>query len=145
MKRSKRFAPIRRIASTRENQAAKRWSEARKIEAETRERLQSLEHYLHEYREGYHRARAQGLAARQMIEYQRFIAKLEAAIHEQRKSVARCEDDSRRQQTQWEQRYRGRGALDKLAGRIEAEERQIEEKSAQRAMDDRPWRGGRGR
>ncbi len=145
MKRSKRFAPIQRIASMRENQAAKTWGEARRTEAAARDQLQALAQYLNEYREIYHRARQRGMGAGQMIEYQRFIAKLEAAIREQQATVGQCEDNSRRQQTQWEQRHSGRSALDKVAGRIQAEELQSEEKAEQKAMDDRPWRGGRGK
>ncbi len=145
MKRSKRFAPIQRIASMRENQAAKTWGEARNAEAAARDQLQALAQYLGEYQENYHRARQRGMGVRQMIEYQHFIAKLEAAIREQQERVGQCEDDSHRRQIQWERHYSGRSALDKLAGRIKAEEIQSEEKAEQKVQDDRPWRGGRGK
>ncbi len=137
MTRARRLEPIQRIASTREQQAAREWAEARQAAQAAQEQLKALEDYLAGYLSDYERARRERLDPRRMLDYQRFIARLEAAIEEQRKLLALHSAEAERRRAHWEGKRIARGALDKVTERIQERETQEQHRREQRDQDDR--------
>ncbi len=137
MKRSRRLEPIQRVAGVRERHAARDWAEARRAEQDARERLDALRAYLDDYCHNYEQARAGGLEVARLLDYQRFIARLQAAIDEQRELVEQHVAEARRLRGLWEGRRVEHGALDKVATRLAERERDAEQRAEQREQDDR--------
>jgi len=133
---SDRFKPIQRIASHQERKAAAALGESLKQREAAQQRLDELRQYLSEYLERFGKAAESGISSAQILEYQVFISKLEAAIAQQEEIVARSEQDCDSSKADWRGRYTRSKAMDNAVDRMLVEERKTAERREQAETDD---------
>jgi flagellar FliJ protein len=133
---SDRFKPIQRLASHRERKAAAELGESLRNRDEARQRLSELESYLAEYLDRFAQATRSGLSGTQLLEYQVFINKLEAAIAQQRENVDRSQRQCDSSKAQWQGRVTHSKAVDNAVGRMQADEQREQDKREQSESDE---------
>lgn len=137
---SERFKPIQKIVSQRERKAAAALGESLKQREAATQRLTELREYLGEYLERFSHAARNGLSSSQVMEYQVFISKLEAAIAQQEQLVAQSQVHCDSKKTDWRGRYTKSKAMDNALDRMRLEERKTREKKEQNEADERAQR-----
>ena len=137
MSPSERFKPIQKIATHKERKAAAALGESLKQREAAQQRLDELNSYLAEYFERFSRAAQRGLSSNQILEYQVFISKLEGAIAEQEKIVAKSQQQCDTSKAQWRGRYTKSKAMENAVGRLHEAERKDAERREQSETDDR--------
>ena len=137
---SDRFKPIQKIALHKERKAAAALGESLKTREAAVQRLDELRQYLAEYQERFARAARNGLSSSQILEYQVFISKLEAAIGQQEGNVARTQKNCDSSKAHWRGRYTKSKAMDNAVGRMVDEERRSDDKKEQSDNDERGQR-----
>jgi flagellar FliJ protein len=134
---SDRFKPIQQIATHKERKAAAALGESLKRREAAEQRLAELRHYLDDYLARFAQAAERGLPSSQVVEYQVFISKLETAIAEQEKIVARSRAACDDHKAQWRGRYTKSKAMENAVDRMQARELRESERKAQLESDDR--------
>lgn len=134
MTKSKRIKPIVNLAENHEKAAARELGDRLKNLDFHEKRLEELL----QYREEYHRklSGAQGLDARALQEYHIFLARLNEAIHQQKKLVQQAgkeRDDSRET---WLGKRTRTQALNKVVDRYRADELKQAERKEQKETDE---------
>lgn len=137
---SDRFKPIQKIASHKERKAAAALGESLKSRDAAQQRLDELRQYHAEYLERFSRATRSGLAASQILEYQVFINKLEAAINQQQEIVAHSQQRCDSSKAQWRGRYTHSKAMDNAVERLQEAEQREADRKRQTEDDERTQR-----
>ncbi|MCB1792751.1 MAG: flagellar export protein FliJ [Gammaproteobacteria bacterium] len=137
---SDRFKPIQKVASQRERKAAAALGESLKQRQAAQQRLAELKQYLAEYLARFERAARGGLSSSQVLEYQVFIGKLETAIEQQEKVVARSEQHCDSSKEQWRGKYSKSKAMDNAVDRMRLREAKESERREQAESDERSQR-----
>ncbi len=137
---SDRFKPIHKVASQKERKAAAALGQSIKQRDSAMQRLAELQQYHQEYLQRFASAARNGLPSNQIVEYQVFIAKLEAAIEQQKEIVASSQQDFDSSKQDWRGRYTKTKAMENAIDRMRSAERKDQEKKEQADADDRPQR-----
>lgn len=137
---SDRFKPIQNVASQRERKAAAQLGESLKQRQAALQRLDELKQYLTEYLERFAQAARRGLSSSQILEYQVFISKLEAAIEQQEKVVLQSEKHCDTSKEHWRGRYSKSKAMENAVDRMKVRERKDSDRREQAEVDDRSQR-----
>lgn len=137
---SERFKPIHKLVSQKERKAAVELGESIKQRDSAQRRLVELQLYHKEYLERFANAARNGLPSNQIMEYQVFIGKLEAAIVEQRNIVSRSEQDCAQSKQQWRGRYTKAKAMENAIDRMRSTERKDADRREQADADERAQR-----
>ena len=140
---SKRFQPVKRVAESRENDAARELGHSQKRMRDQEAKLDDLKRYHQEYLERFETTARQGMSANQMQEYRVFLEKLDTAIKEQEKVVLASKSECNSRKEQWQQKRVRTQALGKVMDRFKSAELKIKEKREQDESDDRSQRGPR--
>ncbi|MCC7464332.1 MAG: flagellar export protein FliJ [Gammaproteobacteria bacterium] len=142
IKRTKRLEPVDRLVRGVERDCARRLAGAQQRLVDAGQRLAELERYREEYQQSF-RARARsGLPARGLREFQVFIARLDEAIAQQRTLRQQLHAEHAREHSQWQHAAVRSSAVGKVIERARSEERQVEDRRAQRELDERAQRQG---
>jgi flagellar FliJ protein len=139
---SKRFEPVKRIAESREQKAARDLGNSQRRAKEQEAKLAELKQYHDEYLRRFQDASRNGISIPQLQEYRTFIGKLERAISEQQKIVERSRHECGKYRDAWQQRHVRTQALDKVMDRLQSAERRRQDDREQKEQDDRSQRGG---
>ncbi|MCW8891361.1 MAG: flagellar export protein FliJ [Sedimenticola sp.] len=140
---SKRFQPVKRVAESRENDAARELGHSQKRMRDQEAKLEDLKRYHQEYLERFESTARQGMPASQMQEYRVFLEKLDTAIKEQEKVVLASKSECVTRKEQWQQKRVRTQALGKVMDRFKSAELKVKEKREQDESDDRSQRGSR--
>ncbi|MCW8943499.1 MAG: flagellar export protein FliJ [Sedimenticola sp.] len=140
---SKRFQPVKRVAESRENDAARELGHSQKRMRDQEAKLDDLRRYHQEYLERFEATARQGMSANQMQEYRVFLEKLDVAIREQEKVVLASKSECVSRKEQWKEKRVRTQALGKVMDRFKSAELKVEEKREQDETDDRSQRGRR--
>ncbi|TVO79026.1 flagellar export protein FliJ [Sedimenticola selenatireducens] len=138
---SKRLHPVKRVAESRENDAARVLGDTQKKMRDQEAKLEDLKRYHKEYLERFEATARQGMAANQMQEYRVFLEKLDSAIKEQEKVVLASKSECVSRKEQWQEKRVRTQALGKVMDRFKSAELKAMEKREQNEMDDRSQRG----
>ena len=92
--------------------------------------------------QAFHERARSGLQARGLREFQVFIARLDEAIAQQRALLQQSRLEHARQHSQWQSAAVRSSAVGKVMEKARHEERQVEERRAQRELDERAQRQG---
>ena len=140
MNREQRISTYRRSLETNEKQAAARLHEADAKLQEARQRLEQLERYRQDYTASYDTRAALGISGPALLDFQAFIARLGEAIRQQAALVAKMESE----RGQVQQRLRNVAVQNRAVGAVverwRAEDRVIENRLEQKAVDERAQR-----
>ncbi|WP_181919392.1 flagellar export protein FliJ [Alkalilimnicola ehrlichii] len=132
--------PVKRLANEHADRAAKQFSQQRQQLDEQQQRLAQLESFRQEYR-GRLQANARGgIDPFRLQDYNAFIARIDAAVVQQKEAVVRSEYDVERSRSQWLEVLSRSRAIDKFVDRARADEVKQVEQREQRRQDERPWR-----
>jgi len=137
---SDRFKPIHKLASQKERKAAVELGQSIKQRDGAHQRLAELEQYHKEYLERFAQAARNGLPSNQIVEYQVFIGKLEDAIVEQKKIVARSDQNCADSKHHWRGRYTKAKAMENAIDRMRSAERKDADRKEQFAADEQSQR-----
>lgn len=141
MTRARRLEPVHAIAHDTERTCAVRVGAAERKLHEAQGREQDLRRYRDEYRAAFETRAKRGLDARNLREYQAFIAKLGAAIDAQQALLQQLDRECDRERADLGVAITRRMALGKIIERINTEERTMDERRNQRDSDERAQRG----
>src|SRR3989338_4394081 len=131
-----RLQPLIEFAEERSKSAARELQRMREQWTQAEEKLRQLEVYLAEYRVRLANNAANGMAVNVMLDFQRFIAKLELAISAQSEEVVRCQQRWEVAQQLWQEREREVKAYSVLRTRHQREEQRTEHRRDQRQQDE---------
>ena len=140
MDTSKRFHPVRRVAQSREQNAARELGNSQRRMQEQEARLEALKRYHDEYLERFRDAARLGISSAQLQEYQAFLSKLSRAIQEQEKIVQSSHRECCDKKELWQQKRVRSQALSKVVERFETAERRAEDSREQKEQDERNQR-----
>ena len=136
MKRSKRLASILDLIITREEEASQKLGQARQRREKAQQSLNSLTQFLASYTEKFNASGEQGMGIRRLMEYRAFLSKINAAIEEQARMVAKSETEIARLKQLWEQAHRKTMGVKKVMEKSLDEENRKAEKILQSEMDE---------
>jgi len=131
-----RLQPLIEFAEERSKSAARELQHTREQWTQAEEKLHQLEVYLAEYRTRLAGNAAGGMVVNVMLDFQRFIAKLELAINTQSEEVVRCQQRWQVAQQSWQEREREVKAYYVLRTRHQLEEQRAENRRDQRQQDE---------
>ena len=139
MMKSKRFEPIRDIASTSAKDLSRTMAEAGRKVADLEHQLDKLQTYRDEYVRNSAQA-AGAIDAVKLQNYRSFLDRLGEALSQHLKclDLARKEFDKRR--TQWSEKRIEAESLGRVVDRFRKEEQQVAERREQREGDDAAMR-----
>lgn len=131
-----RLQPLVKLAEERSESAAQELQHLRGQWTQAEEKLRQLESYLADYHSRLVNNSAGGMTVHAMMDFQRFIAKLELAIRTQSTEVQRCQQRWEDAQLLWQEREREVKAYHVLRERHECTELQKENRRDQKVQDE---------
>ena len=140
---SDRLKPVRRVAQSKERDAARVLGDAQRALKDQESRLEQLRLFHREYQQRFDAAARGGMSAKQLQEFQAFMAKLHSAIEEQERAVEASRREKSRKKDHWQQRYTRSQAIGKVMERYRDAEGKQRERRDQKETDDHASRGGR--
>jgi flagellar FliJ protein len=138
MTRSQRLNPVIQAACAQEEQAAHALRTSRAALQEREHRLEELLRYQAEYARRF--GMSGGLDGARLRDFHQFLARLNSSIGEQQRLVERARAEHARVETRWRERHSKSQALDKVAGRLRAEEAHEHARREQNELDERTQR-----
>lgn len=123
-------------AQERSKDAAQELRRLRLKWAHEEQKKQQLEGYLEDYRKKLTGAAGGGMAVSMLMDFRRFIAKLELAIRTQSEEIFRCRQQWEIAQKLWKEREREVKAYLALRKRHEQEEQAKENRQEQKVLDE---------
>jgi flagellar FliJ protein len=140
MNRAQRLQPVRRVALSREQEAARELDRARRLLDEQQARLAELNAYRDEYAAGFLAAGSRGMGVAALRGYQAFLGQLDAAIAQQSTLVEQADALFRQRRQAWSAHHSKTRALDKALERAHDEERRAADRREQKDLDERSLR-----
>ncbi|MFM7626013.1 MAG: flagellar export protein FliJ [Gammaproteobacteria bacterium] len=137
MKREQRIDGYRASLEGTERERAARAQLADRRVREARTRPEELERYRSDYRSGLGQRVAGGMAGPALRDYHAFLGRLGDAIVQQRQVIARCESERDFDQQRWREIAVQLKAVSAVVERWRGEERVVESRAEQRAIDER--------
>lgn len=137
MNTSTRLKPVQNFADRQEQNAAQSFVKSQQQVQQENSKLEQLRQYYQEYQSQFHQSAATGMQVKRMLEYRAFLAKLEAVIKEQEKSLSRAQQGSQQAKAQWQQKQGRSKAIDKVVENHQQRENYQREKKLQAEQDDR--------
>ncbi len=140
-KPSQRLETVLKLAQIKEQQAAEKLADSIRDLASHQQQEQELANYQYEYSKDFKNvggeAKAEGVSAAQLANYQRFYGNLEVAGNTQRERVELASKQQEQARGQWQQQYSRQKNMEKLVERKRQQEDSEAENKLQREQDDR--------
>ncbi|WP_455203256.1 flagellar export protein FliJ [Kaarinaea lacus] len=143
MKKSQRMQPIRKVAVSKEQQAASALGEAQNQLQMQLQRLQELRDYQKDYASQFQQTGANGMDVASLMSFRSFLQQLEQAIEQQKQAVDAANALVDQRKKSW---LASRGQVkiyDNVISRYHQEEIQQQDKKEQKESDDRAQRPAR--
>ncbi|MGC3979894.1 MAG: flagellar export protein FliJ [Steroidobacteraceae bacterium] len=140
MKRADRLEPVQKIVDDTERRMAEHYAAAERLLNANEQKLQELTSYRNDYTEGFARRAGGGMGARDLVDYQAFMVRLNEAIKQQSQVVNNAKRDCELQRTRWREAAQRAKALGHVIERWQHEELRAADKRDQRETDERAQR-----
>lgn len=137
MKKSERLGTVLKLEEMKEQQAVKRFTDARTQLTQETQKLEQLVAYRREYEEMITEQGRQGIAARQLQSYHHFLNKLNQAISQQQQQLVVIEREAQQQEQAWLQQRGATTNMGNLVNRYAQSERITAERREQKEADER--------
>jgi len=137
LKKSKRFAPVKKIAENKEAAAALDMNKSAETQQACVQQLKQLQAYREDYVTQFKTRGQSGLSALMLQEYQTFVQKLDRAIVEQTGVVGRARQQLDGHKKVFKESHSRRQVVDKLIQKSKKEEAFAADKQDQKVADDR--------
>lgn len=140
MNRARRLEPIRAIAHDAERAVAVRVASMERRLADAQQRELDLRRYCQEYQESFATRAGGGLQARQLREYQVFLARLTGAVEAQQATVAQLRQEAEQERARLRNAMARHKALGTVIERAQREEQAMDDRRLQREIDEHALR-----
>ncbi len=140
MKRADRLEPVQKIVDDTERRLAKHYAAAERLLKSSEKKLQELTGYRDDYTTGFARRAGSGMGARELVDYQAFMARLNEAIRQQSLVVQRAHADCDVQRKRWQEAAQRAKALGHVMQTWQQEELRAADRRDQRESDERAQR-----
>lgn len=134
-----------RVSASREQELARRLSQAMSLWQSQQARLEELKNHQAEYENTLRSESARGVDAGRLRQYQQFLDRLAEAVAFQQRRVADAQRACEETRAVWMAARQRLQVLDKVAQRYARAERQAEERREQREADERSRNGRNGK
>lgn len=134
--RAARLAPVVEIAEEAERKAAQRLGHFQQQVVQAQAKLAELERFREDYQQQWINRGGQGVNGSWLVNYQRFLGQLEAAMTQQRQSLTWHQNNLNGARDTWQQAYARVEGLRKLVQRYRDEARRAEDKREQKLLDE---------
>ncbi|MCO7634363.1 flagella biosynthesis chaperone FliJ [Pseudomonas guariconensis] len=134
--RAARLAPVVEIAEEAERKAAQRLGHFQQQVVQAQAKLAELERFREDYQQQWINRGGQGVNGSWLVNYQRFLGQLEAAMTQQRQSLTWHQNNLNGARDTWQQAYARVEGLRKLVQRYMDEARRAEDKREQKLLDE---------
>lgn len=136
MKRAERLAPVVDMALKAEREAARQLGVAQNQLLQAQHKLSELERFRDDYQQQWIERGQQGVSGQWLTNYQRFLSQLEAAVEQQRRSLAWHQEVVDKARAAWQEKYARLEGLRKLVERYREEARVLADKHEQKQLDE---------
>lgn len=136
MNKSDRLQPVLRLEEMKEQEAVKRFAQARTQVAEEQQKLEQLLAYSREYQEMVQARGREGIGAVQLQSYHQFIAKLATAIAHQQQQLSLVQSEVAQEEERWLAQRAATGNMEKLVTRYAHDESAERARKEQKELDE---------
>lgn len=136
MKKPFSLKPIHDLAKHQSDDAAASLGRLKNTETRAKQTLETLLNYRDEYHARLQQALMNGISPGELNNFHAFLAKLDKAVEEQKKLLEQSQVRSASGLEQWQLKTRKVKSFDVLATRQRNQERMIDARQEQRALDD---------
>lgn len=140
MKRVDRLEPVQKIMDDTERRLAEHYAAAERLLKSSEQKLHELSGYRDDYLSGFARRAGVGIGARDLVDYQAFMARLNEAIKQQSLMVQRSRTDCDVQRKRWQEAAQRAKALGHVMATWQQEELRAADRRDQRESDERGQR-----
>lgn len=140
MKRAARLEPVHKVVEDAERRLAGEVAVAERLLTGCERKLNELTVYRDDYTQGFARRAGGGMGARELVDYQAFMTRLNSAIEQQSLVVQRARADREVQQKRWQEAAQRVKALGHVIERWQQEALRAADKREQRETDERAQR-----
>ena len=140
MNKSEKLQPIANIRKQQEQNAGRLHGESIKQAEQQENQLNELITYRDQYSKAFQSMGESGLTAIQMQEYRLFIHRLDEAITQQKQLVMNGQSRCEASQKEWLKKRCKSKMIDKVVENRQRTEKQKQERSEQKELEDRPYR-----
>jgi len=136
MAQSDRLTPVRRVAESRERDAANAYGTAQRALRDQETKLEQLRQFHQEYQGRFDSACRAGLSVGELREYQAFLARLQQAVAQQKAAVETSRQAHAKTRQHWQARHVRTQAIGKAIDRFRREELHDQERREQKETDE---------
>jgi len=140
MRRADRLEPVQKIVDDTERRLAEHFAAAERLVTACEQKLNELSGYRDDYTKGFANRARGGMGARELMDYQAFMSRLNDAIKQQAQVVERARADRDLQRKHWQEAAKRAKALNVVVDNWTKEEQRAQAKKEQREMDERAQR-----
>lgn len=140
MKRAARLEPVQKVVEDTERRLAAQVAVTERLLTGCEHKLNELTVYRDDYTQGFARRAGGGMGARELVDYQAFMTRLNSAIEQQSLVVQRARADRETQQKRWQEAAQQAKALGHVIERWQQEALRVADKREQRETDERAQR-----
>lgn len=140
MRRADRLEPVQKIVDDTERRLAEHFAAAERLVAACEQKLNELCGYRDDYTKGFAQRAGGGMGARELVDYQAFMTRLNDAVKQQAQIVERAKADREVQRKHWQDAAKRAKALNVVVENWTQEERRALDKREQREIDERAQR-----
>ncbi len=136
MIKSKRLLPIKKLAKSKEKQAAQALGESIQTQQLEKDKLKQLQDYQNEYLIQMQQKVKHGVSGSVLYQYHQFLSKINLAIEQQESVVQGCASELSTQQTQWRDKHSETEIISQVITQMAEKEKQLKNKQEARQMDE---------
>jgi flagellar FliJ protein len=140
MKRADRLEPVQKIVDDNERRLAEHYAAAERLLHSSEQKLHELSGYRDDYTKGFAQRAGGGMGARDLVDYQAFMSRLNEAIKQQLQEVQRTRSECEAQRMRWQEAAQRAKALGNVITRWQQEEVHAADRRDQRDSDERGQR-----
>ncbi len=140
MKRAERLEPVKKIVDENERRLAEKVAGAERVLVSAEQKLQELVLYRGDYTNGLISRAGAGMGARELVDYQAFLVRLDAAINQQSKVVHQLRSERDAQRQLWMEAAQRARSMGHVIEGWQLEEQRLMARREQRETDERAQR-----
>jgi flagellar FliJ protein len=140
MKRADRLEPVKNIVDDNERRLAEHYASAERLLQSSEQKLRELTGYRDDYTQGFAKRAGGGMGARDLVDYQAFMSRLNEAIKQQAQVVQNARNETDAQRKRWQEAAQRAKALGNVIERWHQEETHANDRREQRDSDERGQR-----
>ena len=140
MKRADRLQPVQEVFDDTEQRLAQHLAACERLLSGCEVKLRELCGYRDDYTQGFARRAGAGMGARELVDYQAFMARLNEAIEHQTEVTEQARRERDLQRKRWQDAARRAKALGHVISTWQSEELREQDRREQRDSDERAQR-----